>query len=743
MRQASSTPCTPSEQASAICNVLGRRISGGGCRRGGFAVAVVQVDGQRDRRRGGLEFVIVAFGRRVGRQRLIEALGQRGMHVERHLVQAGDANLHVAAARQVLAAQGLEHQRQLVGPHQAFLHDGGGQLGRAVLGQVAQGPEALDAVLEAVVGRVGRLEGRDDREQLGILGLERRHQGRRLAVAGRRDDLPLVDQVDIAAQRRAGPGVAGHAHAGMRQGLHAHAHLDAGCEAGLAAVDARQAEFGQPAAPGRVGQDHGLGHDQVQRAAAGAHADLHRLVAAGRLGALAGQAEVVVRPVEGLGLAAHHLALRLQVPGQAPAEGEFGGEVVVGRRVAGQRSVGDDAIEFVVPQVGGDVHPLQPGLTRHDLEACLVHREVDGHRRAVAAFDQRVGLHDLVGQHRDLPARHIHRGQALAGDLVDRRVRRDGQAGCGDVHAEHDRAAAQALHGQRVVDLRGLRVVDREGAYRAERQLVLDLGRGQRREARALGEVLEQEAFPVELVGAGDRTRRLQQVQRCLVRLLAGLDDGLVFGAILVGLEQDLVDLVLDGLGAGAGGQVLRPGLDLQGLLTLALDAQQRGLDRFLRRLLELALAGAAEVMRCVVETEQRRGLLHDAGLGIEIVAGQIGEAELALGRELPGQVQVDLVGQRTGFGQQRGGRRLLEFQQHIGRLDLDPLARVELHLQRGIGLAHHTAGEELPGIIKQRKHSGGLSPQACRCRTRPGRWSSKSVRPWSLPSSTSPSQPA
>jgi hypothetical protein len=81
----------------------------------------------------------------------------------------------------------------------------------------------------------------------------------------------------------------------------------------LAAVDAGHAELRHPAAPGAVGQDHGLGHDQVQRRTALAGADLHRLFAGGHVSRISDKAEVVVRPVEVLGLAAHHLAPGLQV----------------------------------------------------------------------------------------------------------------------------------------------------------------------------------------------------------------------------------------------------------------------------------------------------------------------------------------------------------------------------------------------------------------------------------------------
>ena len=211
----------------------------------------------------------------------------------------------------------------------------------------------------------------------------------------------------------------------------------------------------------------------------------------------------------------------------------------------------------------------------------------------------------------------------------------------------------------------------------------------------------------MELVGARDGAGGGQQVQRRALRAAAGLDHGLVLGAILVGLEQDAVELLAHGFGAMPGGQLAGPGLDLRRDLLLALDAQQRRLDGVFRRLLEQPAAQAAEVVRRLEQPQQRRGLVLGAGLGVEVLARQIGEAELGLGRELPGQVEVDLVGQRAGARQQLGRRGLVEAQHQVRGLDLDALAGVELHLQRVLGLGHHAPGVEAAGVVEEGVHAG------------------------------------
>ena len=119
----------------------------------------------------------------------------------------------------------------------------------------------------------------------------------------------------------------------------------------------------------------------------------------------------------------------------------------------------------------------------------------------------------------------------------------------------------------------------------------------------------------MELVGALDRPGRGQQIEGRLLRAPRGLDNGLRLGRVLVGLEEDLVELLAHRRRAVAGDDLARPRIDLQRLLTLALDAEQRGLDDVLRRLPEVAAAEAAEVVRRAEEGEQHRGLLLDRGL--------------------------------------------------------------------------------------------------------------------------------
>ncbi len=106
--------------------------------------------------------------------------------------------------------------------------------------------------------------------------------------------------------------------------------------------------------------------------------------------------------------------------------------------------------------------------------------------------------------------------------------------------------------------------------------------------------------------------------------------------------------------------------------------------------------------MRRVEQAEQRSGLLHRTGRLVEVVARQVGEAELALAREFPGEVEVDLARERLALRDQFGGLRLVEAHEDVRGLDLHTLAGVEFNLDRAVRLGHHPSGEELPGVIEE-----------------------------------------
>ena len=163
---------------------------------------------------------------------------------------------------------------RVVGANQAVLHHRRVEFVDAVLHQVAQRPVALDPATGRRCSR--RRPKRRSRKSIASswtsLGLNGAASAARLAVARAGDDLPLVDEVDVAAQRRRRPAYWATPMPACGAGLRAHSHLHAGRQARLAAIDGRHAALGEPAAPGAVGEDHRLGDDQVERRAALARA---------------------------------------------------------------------------------------------------------------------------------------------------------------------------------------------------------------------------------------------------------------------------------------------------------------------------------------------------------------------------------------------------------------------------------------------------------------------------------------
>ena len=209
----------------------------------------------------------------------------------------------------------------------------------------------------------------------------------------------------------------------------------------------------------------------------------------------------------------------------------------------------------------------------------------------------------------------------------------------------------------------------------------------------------------MELVGRIDCAGFFQQVQRCHLRGARRIDHGLVLGCVLVWFEQDPEELLAYGGRAGSCAQLGRPGSNLLQQRLLFFDGGQGLLHDLGRRLAKPALASTPEIMRRLEQPKKRAGLLLQRGLVIEIVARQVGKAEFFFGRELPGQLQLDGGGNLLRRADQLCRFRLVELEQEIGGLDLDPLAAGQFDLRGRFGFGQHTASLEFAGFFKQCIH--------------------------------------
>ena len=177
---------------------------------------------------------------------------------------------------------------------------------------ILQRPKAFHTGLVGVIGAMGGVKGRNNAKQQRIFGFERCCQCGGGAVLDSRNQLPLVDQVGIAAQRRGAPRIARHAQARVGQGFGAHTHFHARRQCRLAAVNARHAQISQQLAPVVVHQNHAFGHHQIQGFATSAYLNDHIFCTIGRSAFKRGitfQMETVIGTTESFGLAAYHFAL--------------------------------------------------------------------------------------------------------------------------------------------------------------------------------------------------------------------------------------------------------------------------------------------------------------------------------------------------------------------------------------------------------------------------------------------------
>lgn len=169
----------------------------------------------------------------------------------------------------------VQDQRNLFEANEIILHHRRRNLPLVLLLQPAQTPEVLHAALMIRVSGVGIVETLHDGEQVRVLRLEGRGELRGHAVLHAGEQLPLIDQIDVTAQRRRAPRILRDAQTFVRRGrrLHARALGARTAEAALRAVDARHAVIVEKRAPGRIRENREFRHDQVERRSAAARRD--------------------------------------------------------------------------------------------------------------------------------------------------------------------------------------------------------------------------------------------------------------------------------------------------------------------------------------------------------------------------------------------------------------------------------------------------------------------------------------
>ena len=291
---------------------------------------------------------------------------------------------------------------------QTLADHGGPRLGDALLQQPAQAPVVLHPVLELGVARVGRLEVDERRVELGVvLGV------RRLRARDDREELPLVDEIRVAAQRRARPQV-------VRQ-LQAPDARPAACSSSpcrsTACDRARRRARGRAASPHvRLTKIMSSETTLVERRAARARNDRHPAVRR----RLPVDVEAVV-DARDVGLAAAGgLCLR-----EPPQHAQLGAPLRIGRRRErrsrmrrrSRRGAGSPRPERDSPasRVERACRPASTSAYSESAGRAAPCRERERRDRG-------------IGQHRDLAPRHVDGRQALARDRVERRAARNRRA---------------------------------------------------------------------------------------------------------------------------------------------------------------------------------------------------------------------------------------------------------------------------------------------------------------------------
>ena len=255
-------------------------------------------------------------------------------------------------------------------------------------------------------------------------------------------------------------------------------------------------------------------------------------------------------------------------------------------------------------QVVRNRHLFDQGAAATQLQRGFVDLHVQGHRWTRPAFLQGEVLHQRIGQHGDFETGHVDGGQALAGDGVDLAARLQGQARRGNVDTQGHAAAAQTPDRERIVNFGGRRIVDRKRGDLRQRQRVGERRHIQGREPGALGEIFEGKTLPMKLVGRIDSAGFLQQSQGRDLASARGLNHRFVLRRVLVGLEQNFVELIPHGLRALTGQQLLGPQVNLRQKQFFLFNPGQRLGDHVRTGFAKAAFAGTAKVMRRLKQGE-------------------------------------------------------------------------------------------------------------------------------------------
>ena len=191
-------------------------------------------------------------------------------------------------------------------------------------------------------------------------------------------------------------------------------------------------------------------------------------------------------------------------------------------------------------------------------------------------------------------------------------VARDGERRARDVDADFVVAVGKLAHRERVVDLGGGCVVDRECARIAARQLAARAATcPTARTARPRGKASATKAPEVIVVRGRNRAARREKLHRIRLARFARRAERLPLERVLVRLVEQHRKTRAQRVGQAVLRKLAHPGRDLLALARLALDRGKGSLQRIGRRLAIAPLALLVEMHRRGVQQHRHRGGLR------------------------------------------------------------------------------------------------------------------------------------